>query len=310
MLRLSSKILVLSYLLLSSSLLWANSFTIQGRNYEIVKKIGQGGSGKVYLVESNGEQLVAKFSDSGEVLGNSENPETFFKEFLSNHKGQQGIHESRYVGAIQMTDNPGFDKNVRYFVELNVLRGRNLFRYSTDNTLLWGDESPAEVERKLENSLRVVEDLLVGLSLLHKKGYMHRDIKPLNILIDKNGRAEITDWGLILNTRFSGTKVSKKGIVGTRAFIDPAVINSGHYSFLNDYYALGSIIFGMLTGYDSALTSISTSGNSSTKHRPVEIRDLLSASSDYEKYFEDINISMEETAKALNIDSENLSPRS
>lgn len=96
-----------------------------------------------------------------------------------------------------------------------------------------------------EEKSNAVSDILSGLSTIHSNGYVHRDLKPQNILKYKDGRYKITDFGLLkdldeLRAEIK-TKFNPKGM-GTQGYIAPEVDDSGIFSVASDIYSMGKII--------------------------------------------------------------------
>ncbi|XP_071985288.1 protein kinase C theta type-like [Engystomops pustulosus] len=88
--------------------------------------------------------------------------------------------------------------------------------------------------------------MVCGLEYLHDHGVIHRDLKPLNILRDANGHIKIADFGLSAVNVFKGERT--RGIVGTRGYIAPEVMEGELYNHLVDSFSLGVILFMMSVG--------------------------------------------------------------
>ena len=95
---------------------------------------------------------------------------------------------------------------------------------------------------------RVLAQLASALDYAHKEGVLHRDLKPSNVLLDAHGNAVLTDFGIakLLN---ESTSVTKDGqLVGTPTYMAPELWHGGAATAQADVYALGAILFEMLTG--------------------------------------------------------------
>jgi dipeptidyl aminopeptidase/acylaminoacyl peptidase len=92
-----------------------------------------------------------------------------------------------------------------------------------------------------------VERLCKGLAYAHKKGIVHRDLKPGNVLFDNNGEAFISDFG-VAKLADAAQNMTGSGIVGTPAYMSPEQAQSGHVDARADIYAMGVILYEMLTG--------------------------------------------------------------
>ncbi len=268
MLRFFPNILLSIYISLSAISAFGGSFVLNGQEYRFIKQVGSGGYGNVYWVGSGGRKFAAKVNTRGGLSSEMINPEVFFNDFLAKHNNRQGINATHDVGTVKILGDSRFDPSKSYLVEISALRDQSLRRYAASELRLSKLTSAETVEERLERSLRVVTDLLAGLTTLHKSGYIHRDIKTDNILVTSDGRAEIIDWGLVLNIK--ERSLGTKKLVGTPAFVDIDLLRSMRFQFYNDYASLGAIIFGLLTGFDSPITALSSSGKLSASQRQSE----------------------------------------
>jgi serum/glucocorticoid-regulated kinase 2 len=86
--------------------------------------------------------------------------------------------------------------------------------------------------------------ILLGLKYIHSKGVIHRDVKPENLVFDEAGFLYITDFGISRNFRPD----NKKDTSGTPGYMAPEVIFRQNHSFSVDFYALGTVLFELVTG--------------------------------------------------------------
>lgn len=93
--------------------------------------------------------------------------------------------------------------------------------------------------------VKVAIDAAAGLEYLHSEGFVHRDIKPGNILLDDQGLAHLADFGL---ARAMDNRVTNTNPVGTLGFMDPEYWESGELTRASDIHSLGCVLACLLTG--------------------------------------------------------------
>ena len=156
-----------------------------------------------------------------------------------------------------------YDNNYYYFVS-EFVNGTNLENYVKD----YQKNNPNQhIPQQLVIS--IFKQILYGLNYLHSKGILHRDIKPDNILIDKNNNIKITDFGIsavfqqnygILSYHFTQ--------VGRPDYVCPEIINFQPYDFKCDIFSLGYTMFFVMNYYLPAKTQMY--GNEQVKRIPLK----------------------------------------
>jgi tRNA A-37 threonylcarbamoyl transferase component Bud32/outer membrane protein assembly factor BamB len=195
----------------------------------IVKKIGQGGMGIVYLAEHSKlrQQYVVKILNPA-LTAAEDTVQRFFREAQSvarlNHHGIVGIQNVGQEGDY-------------YYIRMEYVDGDTV-------------ENIIKKEHKLDWHLatKIVLDTAEALSHAHKKGVVHRDIKPENIMLTQQGEVKVMDFGLAKQVQ-AATKVSVTGqIVGTPFFMSPEQAGGKTVDARSDIYSLGVSYYYMLTG--------------------------------------------------------------
>lgn len=112
---------------------------------------------------------------------------------------------------------------------------------SVDDLLAAGPISP-------ERTQQIVLQIAPALDYAHRQGVLHRDLKPSNILLDANGDAYLTDFGIALILGENARSLTTSGVVGTPSYMSPEQAQGHDLDGRSDVYALGVVLFEMLTG--------------------------------------------------------------
>lgn len=209
-------------------------------HYQILEELGRGGMGVVYKAEDTRlkREVALKFLPRA-VTGDAEAKQRFVQEAQAasaiQHHNICGIHD------IEETDDG------QLFIVMDYYEGETLKARI--------DRGPLKIEEALDISIQVAR----GLSRAHGKGIVHRDVKPANIIITKDGVAKILDFGLAKLTR--GTLLTNPGsTLGTTAYMSPEQALGDEVDRRTDIWSLGVVTYEMITGrrpfdsdYDQAL---------------------------------------------------------
>jgi serine/threonine protein kinase len=207
---------------------------IKGR-YQIVSKLGEGGMGTVYLGEqvSVGRKVAIKF-----LLGNYASDDAFIGRFRREARLAASLNHRNIVTLYD------FDQadDGALFIVMEYLSGRKL------SDVIRGD-GPLEISRAARLGLQIAE----GLEAAHHAGVIHRDIKPDNIMVSGSGASEeirLMDFGIArLRDTANASQITRAGaIVGTPSYMAPEQVEGGEVSDKTDIYALGIVLYEMLSG--------------------------------------------------------------
>ncbi len=199
-----------------------------GNRYRIIEEIGRGGMGRVYKAEDKELNInVALKMIRPEYSSNPRFIQKFKEETLLarsiSHENVIRIHDIGDVDDIK-------------FISMDYIRGQSLKELiHTSGTLA------------VETTTKITEQLCRGLEAAHKKGVVHQDLKPRNIMIDSDGKAYIMDFGVAKSLAADETRPSK-GIIGTPPYLSPEQAKKEKIDQRSDIYSLGIIIYEMLTG--------------------------------------------------------------
>ncbi len=211
-------------------------------NYLVIQKLGEGGMGAVYLAEHPkiGKKVALKVLHA-EFSSNEEVTKRFFNEARAvNDIGHPNIVDIIDYGVIQAGNGK---QQLVYFI-MEYLAGGTLSQ-------LIRTDAPLPPDRALSIAMQVAD----ALAASHRTGIVHRDLKPDNIILLNRGRdrdfVKLLDFGIAKLTNDSeGSSRTRAGIVmGTPAYMSPEQCEGrGNVDLRTDVYALGIVIYEMLTG--------------------------------------------------------------
>jgi serine/threonine protein kinase len=196
--------------------------------YVLKELIGKGGFGTVYrAIDQNLDRVVAL-----KILHSQLSVDT---DFILRFQ-----REAQVIAALEHPNIvPIFDLGVvegRLFIAMKYLPGGSLAERILQGSL------------PFEQVVEIMEDVCAGLQQAHSKGWIHRDVKPGNILFDADGHAVMGDFGLAKSLLISSSS-STQGLAGTPFYRSPEVWRGKPpVSPSTDVYALGCILYEMLTG--------------------------------------------------------------
>ncbi len=204
---------------------WVSQFL--GR-YQVTGVIGQGGMGIVLKAhDPELRRVVAVKVLFPNLAADSELVERFRREAWIganlDHPSIVAIHDVGQEGS-----SP--------YVVMEYIEGRPL-------SAILQQEGPLPRERVLA----IAEQIASALDYIHKQGLVHRDVKANNILVDGQGRAVLTDFGLVRALGWSAMTASGR-ILGTPQYMAPEQISGGQVGPWTDLYALAIVIYKMLSG--------------------------------------------------------------
>jgi len=224
--------------------------------YKIIKELGSGGFGAVYLCEDTiGNQVAIKFfqpkddaiagmvtsatSDAGEVLK---------QRFQEEAKILHALSENPYI--VNFMDYDETESGIPYYVMPYIPRcltdeiGKDAFSAGAREEI-----DPELYPRKLplDRAIIVLEQTANALSAVHKTKLVHRDIKPANLLINKKGDIQLCDFGI---AKLPDAEHSQTGVgMGSRNYMSPEQRESAkHVEPSSDIYSLGVIAYRLVTG--------------------------------------------------------------
>ena len=197
--------------------------------YRVVELIGEGAGGTVYLVEHDetGERAALKVL-SAELA----HDERFRRRFLRESTLAAGLSHPHVVQILDFGDADG-----DLFLAMRYIDGGDLRQRLARS----GRLEPGE-------ALRLVGQIGDALDDAHERGLVHRDVKPANILLDREGRAYLSDFGLAKHASSASSLTGDHVFVGTIAYVAPEQIRGEEIDGGADLYSLACVLFELLTG--------------------------------------------------------------
>ncbi|MBI2571322.1 MAG: protein kinase [Candidatus Schekmanbacteria bacterium] len=200
--------------------------------YEILRLLGQGGMGLVYLARdpANGRELAVKTLSALGNTGRRRLQREFRIMARLNHPGLVAVYD---YGAAD---------GAPYFV-MEYVNGANL-------KMFIGPPAPdsASEQQRRGRIVALGRELCRILSYIHGCGVVHRDIKPGNVLVAQDGKVKLMDFGLVHTELSSVSLTEEGGLVGTATYMSPEQITGKRVDQRSDIYALGVVLFELVTG--------------------------------------------------------------
>ncbi|KAI5330843.1 PREDICTED: chitin elicitor receptor kinase 1 [Prunus dulcis] len=199
-------------------------------DFNIANKIGQGGFGAVYYAELRGEKAAIKRMDMQAS-----------KEFLAELKVLTHVHHLNLVRLI------GYCVEDSLFLVYEYIENGNLSQHLRGSSGL--DPLPWSTR------MQIALDSARGLEYIHEHTvpvYIHRDIKSANILIDKNFRAKVADFGLTKLSEYGSASLQTR-LVGTFGYMPPEYAQYGDVSPKIDVYAFGVVLFELISAKEAVV---------------------------------------------------------
>jgi serine/threonine-protein kinase len=204
----------------------ADGTLVDGR-YRIQRRIGSGGMADVYCAEDSqlGRQVAIKL-----LHRRFARDREFVERFRREASAAAGLQHPNVVSVYDRGEYDG-----TYYIAMEYLPGKTLKEVIRE-------EAPLDQLRAIDYAIQILE----AAAFAHRRGIIHRDFKPHNVMVGPDGRLKVTDFGI---ARAGASEMTETGsIMGTAQYLSPEQAQGQRVGAQSDLYSIGVILYEMLTG--------------------------------------------------------------
>lgn len=199
-----------------------------GKRYEILERIGSGGMADVYKGK---DHKLSRYVAIKVLKSDFRADEVFVSKFVSEARAAAGLMHPNVVNVYDVGQDRGL-----YFMVMELVEGITLKDYIEKKGKLSAKET-----------ISIAIQMVTGMQAAHNQHIIHRDIKPQNIIISKDGKVKVTDFGIARATTASNTISSN--VMGSVHYTSPEQARGGATDEKSDIYSAGITMYEMVTGH-------------------------------------------------------------
>lgn len=218
---------------------------MQSNRFQIGKTVGQGGNGIVYEAFDREREMTVALKTLRQTSAN---------DIYRLKREFRRLRDVRHPNLIQFYDLVADDEHCFYTME--YFPGTDLRKYCRPDDDLCSlaqtrdaSHGPARRAFDIERVRGSILQLTRALIWLHQAGFIHRDLKPGNVLVNAAGALKVLDFGLAISVSGTHPDTRGHGIVGTLGYLSPEqAVGTTEIGPATDWYSVGSILYELLTG--------------------------------------------------------------
>ncbi|MBR6478321.1 MAG: Stk1 family PASTA domain-containing Ser/Thr kinase, partial [Lachnospiraceae bacterium] len=197
-----------------------------GDRYEILEKIGTGGMSDVYRAKCHKLNRFVAVKVLKQEFAENEN---FVAKFVIEAQAAAGLMHPNIVNVYDVGEENGI-----HYIVMELIEGITLKKYIEKKSRL-----------SYKEAVSIAIQVSMGIEAAHNNHIIHRDIKPQNIIISRDGKVKVTDFGI---AKAASSNTISSNVMGSVHYTSPEQARGGYSDEKSDVYSLGITMFEMLTG--------------------------------------------------------------